>query len=35
MPGGIMPISCSTHFTGMGFDAAQLFDAELDALLSP
>ncbi|GAA0239620.1 TetR/AcrR family transcriptional regulator [Actinomadura nitritigenes] len=32
---GVLSLELAGHFTGMGFDAAQLFDAELDALLSP
>ncbi|MFF0518102.1 TetR/AcrR family transcriptional regulator [Actinomadura nitritigenes] len=32
---GVLSLELAGHFTGMGFDAAQLFDAELDVLLSP
>ncbi|MGI5321318.1 TetR/AcrR family transcriptional regulator [Actinomadura nitritigenes] len=31
---GVLSLELAGHFTGMGFDAARLFDAELDALLS-
>ncbi|MEU1306507.1 TetR/AcrR family transcriptional regulator [Streptomyces shenzhenensis] len=32
---GILSLELAGHFTGMGFDAAQLFTAELDDLLAP
>ncbi|TDD93368.1 TetR-like C-terminal domain-containing protein, partial [Actinomadura rubrisoli] len=32
---GVLSLELAGHFTGMGFDPAQLFTAELDALLTP
>ncbi|MEU6747915.1 TetR/AcrR family transcriptional regulator [Spirillospora sp. NPDC046719] len=31
---GVLSLELAGHFTGMGFDAARLFDAEVDALLA-